>query len=85
MERPSYDQQRSDYKTSRAEYERKDYKRGDYDQRDAVRRELPEPPRARVTSTAAAPSARTCPPVVRPARWPRSPHRRPAPVSRPRG
>ncbi|MFD5656394.1 chromosomal replication initiator protein DnaA [Streptomyces hirsutus] len=44
MERPSYDQQRSDYKTSRAEYERKDYKRGDYDQRDAVRRELPEPP-----------------------------------------
>ncbi|WP_406469313.1 chromosomal replication initiator protein DnaA [Streptomyces hirsutus] len=44
MERPSYDQQRSDYKTSRAEYERKDYERGNYDQRDAVRRELPEPP-----------------------------------------
>ncbi|MFF0109819.1 chromosomal replication initiator protein DnaA [Streptomyces hirsutus] len=44
MERPSYDQQRSDYKASRAEYERKDYERGDYDQRDAVRRELPEPP-----------------------------------------
>ncbi|MFF8394641.1 chromosomal replication initiator protein DnaA [Streptomyces sp. NPDC016172] len=34
MERPSYEQQRSDYDTSR----------GDYDQRDAVRRELPEPP-----------------------------------------
>ncbi|MCK8433776.1 chromosomal replication initiator protein DnaA [Streptomyces sp. D2-8] len=33
-ERPSYEQQRSDYDTSR----------GDYDQRDAVRRELPEPP-----------------------------------------
>ncbi|MFE9920631.1 chromosomal replication initiator protein DnaA [Streptomyces sp. NPDC005774] len=39
MERPSYDQQRSDYETSRAKYDR-----GDYDQRDAVRRELPEPP-----------------------------------------
>ncbi|PPS75651.1 MULTISPECIES: chromosomal replication initiator protein DnaA [Streptomyces] len=35
MERPSYEQQRSDYDTSRG---------GDYDQRDAVRRELPEPP-----------------------------------------
>ncbi|MFF7894751.1 chromosomal replication initiator protein DnaA [Streptomyces sp. NPDC007907] len=34
VERPSYDQQRSDY----------DGSRGDYDQRDAVRRELPEPP-----------------------------------------
>ncbi|MER7478783.1 chromosomal replication initiator protein DnaA [Streptomyces sp. NPDC126510] len=34
MERPSYEQPRSDYDTSR----------GDYDQRDAVRRELPEPP-----------------------------------------
>ncbi|MEU1315299.1 chromosomal replication initiator protein DnaA [Streptomyces tibetensis] len=34
MERPSYEQQRSDYDTSR----------GDYDQRDAVRRDLPEPP-----------------------------------------
>ncbi|MEF9905082.1 chromosomal replication initiator protein DnaA [Streptomyces sp. P9-A2] len=39
MERPSYDQQRSGYETSRAKYDR-----GDYDQRDAVRRELPEPP-----------------------------------------
>ncbi|MFC9852043.1 chromosomal replication initiator protein DnaA [Streptomyces prasinus] len=49
MERPSYDQQRSDYETSRAEYDRgdygrKDYERGDHDQRDAVRRELPGPP-----------------------------------------
>ncbi|MFD3734681.1 chromosomal replication initiator protein DnaA [Streptomyces sp. NPDC058632] len=49
MERPSYDQQRSDYETSRAEYGRKDYgrkdyERKDYDQRDAVRRKLPEPP-----------------------------------------
>ncbi|MFI8307696.1 chromosomal replication initiator protein DnaA [Streptomyces sp. NPDC085927] len=49
MERPSYDQQRSDYETSRAEYGRgdygrKDYERGDHDQRDAVRRELPDPP-----------------------------------------
>ncbi|MCX2922217.1 chromosomal replication initiator protein DnaA [Streptomyces sp. NEAU-W12] len=49
LERPSYDQQRSDYETSRTEYDRKDYdrkdyNRGDYDQRDAVRRELPEPP-----------------------------------------
>ncbi|MFF0169638.1 MULTISPECIES: chromosomal replication initiator protein DnaA [Streptomyces] len=49
MERPSYDQQRSDYETSRAEYDRgdygrKDYERGDHDQRDAVRRELPVPP-----------------------------------------
>ncbi|GAA2297288.1 chromosomal replication initiator protein DnaA [Streptomyces hawaiiensis] len=34
MERPSYEQPRSDY----------DKPRGDYDQRDAVRRELPEPP-----------------------------------------
>ncbi|MFC9506478.1 chromosomal replication initiator protein DnaA [Streptomyces sp. NPDC057002] len=34
MERPSYEQPRSDYDTSRPEY----------DQRDAVRRELPEPP-----------------------------------------
>ncbi|CAM5720377.1 Chromosomal replication initiator protein DnaA OS=Streptomyces violarus OX=67380 GN=dnaA PE=3 SV=1 [Streptomyces violarus] len=34
MERPSYDQPRSDYDTSRP----------DYDQRDPVRRELPEPP-----------------------------------------
>ncbi|MGW0610382.1 chromosomal replication initiator protein DnaA [Streptomyces sp. NPDC002788] len=33
-ERPSYEQQRSDYDTSRPEY----------DQRDAVRRELPDPP-----------------------------------------
>ncbi len=39
MERPSYDQQRSDYDASRGDYER-----GDYDQRDAVRRELPESP-----------------------------------------
>ncbi|WAX79118.1 chromosomal replication initiator protein DnaA [Streptomyces sp. KMM 9044] len=39
MERPSYDQQRSDYETSRAEYDRKDH-----DQRDAVRREPPKPP-----------------------------------------
>ncbi|MFF9218222.1 chromosomal replication initiator protein DnaA [Streptomyces viridosporus] len=39
MERPAYDQQRSDYDTARGDYER-----GDYDQRDAVRRELPEPP-----------------------------------------
>ncbi|GAB3175770.1 chromosomal replication initiator protein DnaA [Streptomyces incanus] len=49
MERPSYDQQRSDYETARAEYDRgeydrKDYERGDYDQRNVVRRELPEPP-----------------------------------------
>ncbi|WP_079139320.1 chromosomal replication initiator protein DnaA [Streptomyces sp. AVP053U2] len=44
LERPSYEQQRSDYETSRAEYDRKDYNRGDYDQRDAVRRELPAPP-----------------------------------------
>ncbi|MET8111519.1 chromosomal replication initiator protein DnaA [Streptomyces prasinus] len=49
MERPSYDQQRSDYETSRAEYDRgdygrKDYERGDHDQRDTVRRELPGPP-----------------------------------------
>ncbi|QWB24462.1 chromosomal replication initiator protein DnaA [Streptomyces koelreuteriae] len=34
MERPSYEQPRSDYDTARPEY----------DQRDAVRRELPEPP-----------------------------------------
>ncbi|GAB2865099.1 chromosomal replication initiator protein DnaA [Streptomyces deserti] len=34
MERPSYDQARSDYETSRP----------DYDQRDPVRRELPDPP-----------------------------------------
>ncbi|GAA2540648.1 chromosomal replication initiator protein DnaA [Streptomyces fimbriatus] len=49
MERPSYDQQRSDYDASRGDYERGDYERGDYergdyDQRDAVRRELPESP-----------------------------------------
>ncbi|WP_406726538.1 chromosomal replication initiator protein DnaA [Streptomyces sp. GD-15H] len=49
MDRPSYDQQRSDYETSRAEYDRNNYDRGgydrgDYDQRDAARRELPEPP-----------------------------------------
>ncbi|GAB2831654.1 chromosomal replication initiator protein DnaA [Streptomyces chlorus] len=44
MERPSYDQQRSDYETARAEYDRGKYDRKDYDQRDAVRRELPEPP-----------------------------------------
>ncbi|MFF6913527.1 chromosomal replication initiator protein DnaA [Streptomyces sp. NPDC012466] len=34
MERPSYEQQRSEYESSR----------GDYEQRDAVRRELPDPP-----------------------------------------
>ncbi|MBL3665056.1 chromosomal replication initiator protein DnaA [Streptomyces sp. M2CJ-2] len=49
MERSSYEQQRSDYETSRAEYDRSNYDRGgydrgDYDQRDAARRELPEPP-----------------------------------------
>lgn len=49
MERPSYEQQRSDYETSRAEYDRSNYDRGgydrgDYDQRDTARRELPEPP-----------------------------------------
>ncbi|MEV0689195.1 chromosomal replication initiator protein DnaA [Streptomyces sp. NPDC050388] len=49
MERPSYEQQRSDYETSRAEYDRSNYDRGgydrgNYDQRDTARRELPEPP-----------------------------------------
>lgn len=49
MERSSYEQQRSDYETSRAEYDRGNYDRGgydrgDYDQRDAARRKLPEPP-----------------------------------------
>ncbi|MFF5156141.1 chromosomal replication initiator protein DnaA [Streptomyces sp. NPDC000348] len=34
VDRPSYDQQRSEYDTSR----------GDYDQRDAMRRDLPDPP-----------------------------------------
>ncbi|MFI9823210.1 chromosomal replication initiator protein DnaA [Streptomyces sp. NPDC052013] len=46
VERPSYDQQRSDYDGARGDYERADYDRGDrgeYDQRDAARRELPEP------------------------------------------
>ncbi|GGQ09389.1 chromosomal replication initiator protein DnaA [Streptomyces griseomycini] len=46
VERPSYDQQRGDYDAPRSDYDapRGDYERGDYDQRDAVRRELPEPP-----------------------------------------
>ncbi|MFD5498032.1 chromosomal replication initiator protein DnaA [Streptomyces sp. NPDC127091] len=48
-ERSSYEQQRSDYESSRAEYDRSNYDRGgydrgDYDQRDAARRELPDPP-----------------------------------------
>ncbi|MEU6524608.1 chromosomal replication initiator protein DnaA [Streptomyces sp. NPDC046924] len=48
-ERSSYEQQRSDYESSRAEYDRGNYDhggydRGDYDQRDAARREFPEPP-----------------------------------------
>ncbi|CAL9483462.1 Chromosomal replication initiator protein DnaA [Streptomyces sp. enrichment culture] len=44
MERPSYDQQRSDYDPPRGDYDRGDYDRGDYDPRDSGRRERPEPP-----------------------------------------
>ncbi|MEU6403963.1 chromosomal replication initiator protein DnaA [Streptomyces sp. NPDC046985] len=38
-ERPSYEQQRSDYDASRADYDRRDY-----EQREGARRQLPEPP-----------------------------------------
>ncbi|MEU2420378.1 chromosomal replication initiator protein DnaA [Streptomyces sp. NPDC007851] len=48
MDRPSYEQQRTEYEPPRAEYDRPDYDRpdydrSDYDQRDAGRREPPGP------------------------------------------
>lgn len=87
MERPSYDSPRRDY-DERPDYDkpRPDYDqpRSDYDQRD-VRRDLPDPRPAPDMCIAAARSAPACPPPALPVRSPRSPRRRPAPVSPPRG